>query len=266
MNNLVKDRLAAGQTVLCLCVRMARTPDIAALAASAGFDALYIDLEHSAISVDDASAICTAAPGFGVTPLVRVPESDLGMASRLLDNGAMGVILPHAETAERARDLVDASLFPPDGKRSAVGSTVHLGFEAMGQAAIAERLNRLTLSTVMIETEKGVANADEIAATPGVDMVMVGTNDLSAAMGIAGQLDSDAIRDACRTVADACARHGKIFALGGVRGDAALAADYAAMGARFIIAGMDATYLLAAAKADIVSIRAALTGRPGSMG
>jgi len=266
MNNLAKEKLAAGQTVLCLCVRMGRTSDISALAAAAGFDALYVDLEHSAISVDDASSLCAAALGFGVTPLVRVPESDLGMASRLLDNGAMGVILPHVETAERARDLVDASLFPPEGKRSAVGSTVHLGFEAMGQAAVAERLNRLTLSTVMIETEKGVANADEIAAVPGIDMVMVGTNDLSAAMGLAGQIDSDAVRDACREVADACALHGKIFALGGVRGDAALAADYAAMGARFIIAGMDATYMLAAARADIVSIRAALNERSGTTG
>lgn len=230
------------------------------MAAAAGFDALYVDLEHSAISVDDASAICAAAPGFGITPLVRVPEGDLGMASRLLDNGAMGVILPHVETAARASDLADASLFPPRGKRSAAGATVHLGFTGGGQAEIAALLNTLTLSTIMIETEQGVANADAIAAVPGIDMVMVGTNDLSAAMGVPGQLDAPSVREACRTVAEACARHGKTFALGGVRGDATLAARYADMGARFIIAGMDATYMMAAATADAAAIRAALDG------
>jgi 2-keto-3-deoxy-L-rhamnonate aldolase RhmA len=258
IGNPVKNALKAGESVLCLCVRMARTADIGAIAAAAGFEALYVDLEHSSISADEASAICAAAPGFGVTPLVRVPEGDLGLASRLLDNGAMGVILPHVETASRAQDLVDASLFPPYGKRSAVGSTVHLRYAALGQAEIAEHLNELTLTTVMIETETGVANADEIAAVPGIDMVMVGTNDLSAAMGLPGEISSPEIRAACQTIADACARHGKTFALGGVRGDARLAADFAAMGARFVIAGMDASYLLSAAKADAAAIRGAL--------
>jgi 2-keto-3-deoxy-L-rhamnonate aldolase RhmA len=258
MENGIKAKLAAGDTVLCLCVRMARTVDIGAIAAASGYDSLYVDLEHSAISIDAAAQICAAAPGFGLTPLVRVPEGDLGMASRLLDNGAQGVILPHVETADRARDLVDASLFPPEGTRSAAGSTVHLGFERMPLSEIGERLNAMTLSTVMIETEKGVANADEIAAVPGIDMVMVGTNDLSSAMGVPGQLDAPAMLEACRAVAAACVRHDKVFAIGGVRGDTELVKTFAQMGARFFIAGMDASYLQAAATADVEALHAAL--------
>ncbi len=258
MENTLKGRLAAGGTVLCLCVRMARTVEIGAIAAAAGFDSLYVDLEHSAISTDTAAQICAAAPGFGVSPLVRVPEADLGMASRLLDNGAEGVILPHVDSADRARDLVNASLFPPAGLRSAAGSTIHLGFEKVTQGDAASRLNATTFSTVMIETEKGVANADGIASVDGIDAVMVGTNDLSAVLGVPGDIGSPVVMNACRTVADACARHGKTFAIGGVRGNPGLVAAFAEMGARFFIAGMDASYLQSAAAADVEAVRAAL--------
>lgn len=258
MRNFAKEKLAAGETALCLCLRMARTVDICAVAAGAGFDALYVDMEHSAIPADAAAAICAAAPGFGVTPLVRVPEGALGLAQRLLDNGAMGVIMPHVETADQAAGFAAACRFPPLGTRSAAGSTVQLGFSPMTQGAVATALNALLLSTVMIETPTGVRNAHEIAATEGIDMVMVGTNDLSAAIGAPGALDGADLRAACETVAAACAAHGKVFALGGVRGNAALVRDYAAMGARFIIAGTDTIYLTAGARADVAAIRAVL--------
>ncbi|MEE8332637.1 MAG: aldolase/citrate lyase family protein [Alphaproteobacteria bacterium] len=258
MRNLAKEKLGSGDTVQCLCVRMARSVDIGAVAAGAGFDALYVDMEHSAISADDAAGICAAAPGFGVTPLVRVPEGALGLAARLLDNGALGVIMPHVETGSGARAVADACRFPPQGTRSAAGSTVQLGFQPMKQDAIAAGLNDLVLVCVMIETPLGVKNADAIAATEGIDMVMVGTNDLSAAMGQTGNIDGAGVRAACETVAAACAAHGKAFALGGVRGNAALVRDYVAMGARFIIAGTDTIYLTAAARDDIAAIRATL--------
>jgi len=260
MRNLAREKLAAGGTVLCLCIRMARTADIGAVAAGAGFDSLYVDMEHSAISADQAAQICAAAPGFGVTPLVRVPEGALGLAARLLDNGAMGVIAPHVETAEAARAVADACRFPPAGTRSAAGSTVHLGFQPATQGAIGTALNDLTLVTVMIETPKGVENADAIATVDGIDMVMVGTSDLSAAMGAPGAIDGAEVRTACETVAAACAAHGKVFAIGGVRGNAALVRDYVAMGARFIIAGTDTIYLTAGARADVAAIRAVLGG------
>ncbi|NKB21830.1 MAG: aldolase [Alphaproteobacteria bacterium] len=257
MSNAVKASIVDGNTALCLCVRMARTVDIGAIAAAAGFDALYVDMEHCPISVDDTSAICMAAPGFGVTPFVRVPQDDVGLASRLLDGGAYGIIFPHVETEEQAVMVSRACLFPPRGTRSAVGSTIHLGFEGLSQKEAGERLDALTLTTVMIETELGVNNAEAIAAVDGVNMVMVGTADLSAVMGKPGALDSSDIRSACERVASACQKTGKIFALGGVRNNPVLAAEYAAMGAQFIIAGMDATYLQQAAGADIVAIREA---------
>ncbi len=260
MSNPVKALLATDQTALCLCIRMARTVDVGAIAAAAGFNALYVDMEHSPISADETSAICMSAPGFGVIPFVRVPQDDLGLASRLLDGGAYGIIFPHVETEEQARKVAGACLFPPRGYRSAVGSTIHLGFEGLSQSEAGLRLDELTTTTVMIETELGVKNASAIAAVDGVDMVMVGTADLSATMGKAGALDSAEIIKACEKVAAACHEHGKTFALGGVRNNPQLAADYAAMGARFIIAGMDAAYMQQSAEADVMAIRKAIKG------
>jgi 2-keto-3-deoxy-L-rhamnonate aldolase RhmA len=258
MTNAVSALIKNGNTALCLCVRMARTVDVGAIAATAGFDALYVDMEHSPITADDTSAICMAASGFGVTPFVRVPQDDIGLASRLLDGGACGIIFPHVETAMQAMAVAGACLFPPRGARSAVGSTIHLGFEALSQKEAGERLDALTMTTVMIETEIGVENADAIAAVDGVDMVMVGTADLSAMMGVPGALDHPKVRQACEQVAAACQKNGKIFALGGVRNNPDLAAEYAALGARFIIAGMDASYFQQAAGADVIAIHKAL--------
>ena len=258
MRNDVIASIGKGGTSLCLCVRMARTVDVATIAAAAGFDALYVDMEHSPISADDAAAICMGAPGFGLTPFVRVPQDDVGLASRLLDGGAFGIIFPHVETETQATMLAGACLFPPRGYRSAVGSTIHLGFEAMSQKEVAECLDRLITTTVMIETERGVNNAESISAVDGVDMVMVGTADLSALIGVPGSIGSPEIRSACEHVAAACKKNGKIFAIGGVRNDPELAADYAAMGAQFIIAGMDANYFQQSAMTDVSSIRNAL--------
>lgn len=258
MSNAVRTLIENENVALCLCIRMSRTVDVGAIAAAAGFDALYVDMEHSSISAQETAAICMSAPGFGVTPFVRVPKDDVGLASRLLDDGAHGIIFPHVETESQAAIMAGACLFPPRGQRSAVGSTVHLGFENLMQKEAGERLDALTVTTVMIETELGVNNAEAIAAVDGVDMVMVGTADLSAVIGVPGCLDSPQVRSACEHISAACKKNGKIFALGGVRGNPVLAAEYAAMGARFIIAGMDAAYFQQSAVTDVISIRDAL--------
>ncbi|MBK17236.1 MAG: aldolase [Rhodospirillaceae bacterium] len=262
MPNTIHQIIAEKNVALCLCVRMARTVDVGAIAASAGFDAIYVDMEHSPISTDDAAAICAAAPGFGVVPFVRVPQDDTGLASRLLDGGAHGVIFPHVETEEQAAALAASCIFPPGGTRSAVGPTVQVNFETLSQEEVGKRLDDLKFTTVMIETEKGVSNAEEIANVEGVDMVMVGTADLSAVVGKPGSLNCPEVRDACERVAAACMNAGKLFALGGVRNDPAVAAEYVAMGAKFIIAGMDATYFQQAASADVTALKTVLSDCP----
>lgn len=252
--NPAKARLDAGELVLCLGVRLARTVDIARMAKSAGFDALFIDMEHSAMALETAVQISVAALDVGITAVVRIPGHLPTEASRVLDGGALGVVVPHVDTPEQAKMMVDACKFPPLGHRSTGGPSVHLGFRPVPGAG--DILNDATLVTVMLESPGAIANADAIAAVEGVDMIMIGTNDLSTEMGVPGQLGHDKIRAAYKTVGEACRKHGIHFAMGGVRGNPELISDYIGCGVRFILAASDSSLVLAGARREAEALRA----------
>jgi 2-keto-3-deoxy-L-rhamnonate aldolase RhmA len=248
--NRAKRKMLSGGLAICMGLRQARTADIAPIAAACGFDAVYVDMEHSPVSMETVSAICTAAIGFGITPLVRIPGHGSEYLSRVLDGGALGAIVPHVETPEQAADLVRAAKYPPIGHRSVMGSGPSLGYRSMPLAEVNERVNEEALLIVMLETPLGIANADRIAATPGVDMLLIGSNDLCTELGIPGQLHHPELRAAYQATAQACKNHGKILGIGGIRSDIELQTELIALGARFIIAGSDVTYLMEAARKD----------------
>ena len=114
----MKEKLAAGELVLCMNLRLARSVDIAMVAKAGGYDALYVDMQHAPYSIETTATICTAALGIGITPLVRVPNHDAHWMSRVLDGGAQGVIVPDVNTRAQAEAIVSACRFPPTGKRS----------------------------------------------------------------------------------------------------------------------------------------------------
>ncbi len=254
--NAAKRRLAEGELVLCMGLRQARTVDVAMIAAQSGFDALYVDMEHSPVSFETTSMLCAAAIGMGVTPLVRVPGHDPHAISRVLDGGARGVIVPHVGTPAQAQAVVGAARFPPVGHRSVMGVTPALGYRALPLSEINAKLNADTLVVAMLETPEGIANAEAIAALDGIDMLLIGSNDLCTEMGIPGQLDHPRLREAYEVTAGACRKHGRVLGVGGIRGDAPILPDLVRMGARFVIAGSDVTLLLAAARSEVGALRA----------
>lgn len=258
-NPLIR-RLAAGESALCLAVRLMRLPHIAHMAKAAGMDALYVDMEHSAIGLEDASKLCIAAWDVGVTPLVRVPSHDGHDISRVLDGGAAGVIVPHIETAAEAAAVVEAALFPPLGKRSVAGSGVVLGYAAHPPEEICRRLNDRTLVIAMLESEAGIANAEAIAAVPGIDMLLIGTNDLCAEYGIHGQHEHPKVRAAYEAAAAACRRHDLWLGVGGIKTGTTLLADIHKMGGCFLLARTDEALLLAAIKDEAKALREVLAG------
>ena len=111
--NRTKERLARGEVALCMATRLARTAEIAMIADACGFDALFIDMEHCTISLDDAAQICVAALPIGVTPLVRIAGHHFEDATRLLDMGALGITCPNVSTRAEAEAFVRACRFPP---------------------------------------------------------------------------------------------------------------------------------------------------------
>jgi 2-keto-3-deoxy-L-rhamnonate aldolase RhmA len=242
--NFARQRLQKGELALGFGVHHLRTPAVGMIAASSGFDWLFIDMEHGAMSVDDATRMAMAALSQGVTPMVRCCKDALFEGTRCLDNGAMGVVVPHIDNADEARDVVRAFRYPPLGERSWGGPPAQYAFQVSDTAAAQKELNEQIMVTVMIETPEAVANADAIAAVPGVDCLMIGTSDLTASMGIAGQIGHPDVRAAYAKVAAACKAHGKVMGMGGVY-DEKVAPDYIALGARFLLSGSDHAFLMA---------------------
>ncbi len=255
----MRERLDAGQLVLCMALTQARTADIPTIAAAAGFDAVYVDLEHGATSLETTSLLCSAAIGAGITPLVRVPAHDAPYLTRSLDVGAMGVIVPHVESRAEAEAIVDACRFPPRGHRSVSGPNPANRYQVLPQQELLDRFDRRTMVAAMVESPLAIERADEIASVATLDMVMLGPHDLTAEMGILGQFRDDSFLDAVRTVAQACRDHGKIFGIAGIR-DLELLTEFAELGLRFVSAGTDAGFMTEAATAHVARLRAIPVG------
>jgi 4-hydroxy-2-oxoheptanedioate aldolase len=241
-------RLARRDPVVAFGVRQARTPEIARIAAAAGYDVLWVDLEHSAMPIEAAAQICHAALDLGLFPMARTPERDLGVIGRLLDGGALGIIAPRIETADEAAAVVAACRFPPLGHRSAIASLSSLGYAPLAPATLYEAANRSVLVKVLIESPRGIANAEAIAAVEGVDLVGIGANDLSAELGVAGETAHPRMQAAIGSALAACRRVDKPLVVGGI-GDATVLVDWLGQGAAtFLMAGIDTDVLLAAAR------------------
>lgn len=252
--NAAKTKLQQGDLAIGMGVRAVRGVEIARLMKTAGFDWLFIDLEHGAASTETAASICVAALDAGIAPLVRVPHMELTMAARCLDGGALGIVIPHVDTVEQARAMVDAFRFAPLGRRSIGGAYPQFGFAMTPAAEVVSSLNEATLVVAMVETPQSVENADAIAAVPGIDVLLMGTNDLCLEMGIPGQLSDARVQAAVDTVVAACKKHGKWAGLGGVY-TRELLQPYIARGMRMILAGNDINLLLNAASAQAEFVR-----------
>ena len=177
-----------------MTVRLTRGVEIAQLAKTAGFDSLYIDLEHSSLSLETTSQICVAALGCGIAPLARVPQ--VGMIQSVLDGGALGIIAPDVRTASQAREIVRAVKYPPLGERGFATALPHFQYRSLPAKDGYAALNEATMVIVQFESAAALDKTEEIVAVDGVDMVLVGLNDLLADWGIPGEYDHPTVREA----------------------------------------------------------------------
>jgi 2-keto-3-deoxy-L-rhamnonate aldolase RhmA len=247
--------LRGGNAAIGFGVHHLRTAATPMIAKAAGYDWLFVDMEHGAFSIHEATQLCLAALPTGVTPIVRVCVDALDEGTRALDNGAQGLVIPHVDTPAIAKRVAEAFHFPPRGHRSWGGPVAVYGFSPPVPAVAQEEIDRELLVIGMIETAEAVAHADAIAATPGIDVLLIGTSDLTADMGIPGQIGHERVLAAYQTVAEACRRHGKFLGMGGVYDDV-YARRYMALGARFVLGGSDQSFLLGGAIARAEFLRA----------
>ncbi len=260
--NPLMERLARRLPVTALGVRGARTGEIARIARETGHDAIWVDLEHSSMSVDVAAQICAVALDVGLVPLVRVPEREYGIIGRLLDGGALGIIAPRIEEVTEAADVAAACRFPPRGRRSAIATLPQLEMRRVPASALGDVMNCATLVKVLIETPRGIDQIEAIAALDGIDLIGIGANDLTAEAGLPGDFRHPAVRRMFEHAIAACNRAGKPLAIGGI-GDPAYAAELIERGAApFLFTGIDTELLLAAARGRVEQ---ALRSLPASM-
>ncbi len=223
----------------------------AEIMAHQGFDWLCIDMQHGAIGYTDAVPMLQAIGGQGATPIVRVRANDAAVIGRVLDAGAMGVVVPMVGSAEEAARAVAACRYPPRGGRSygPVRAATVMGSRAVGEL-------EQVMCAVMVETKEGLDRVDEIAGTEGVSAIYVGPSDLALALGLppAYEHDEPAHQEAIERIRDACDRHGVIA---GIHCDGgAMASRRLQQGFRMVTVVNDLATLRAGAAAELAAVPA----------
>jgi 2-keto-3-deoxy-L-rhamnonate aldolase RhmA len=176
------------------------------------FDYIWFEMQHSTMSFDEVRRMILACPGVGAAPMIRTSDALESTIQKVTDLGAIGVIVPTVDDAIEARDAARFSRYPPFGRRSSGGGSFGQVWPNVNYRAT---VNDNMLVTVMIETLEGVANAEEIAATHGVDVVLIGNNDLSSFSGWAQH--DPRYQDALIKVHDAALKYGKYFGNAGAQ-------------------------------------------------
>jgi 2-keto-3-deoxy-L-rhamnonate aldolase RhmA len=253
-DNPLKPRLAAGGHAFGTMVFEFFTPGLAQICKQAGAEFILYDMEHSAVSIETIKAQFAFCRGVGLAPMVRVPATQYDYISRALDAGAMGIMVPMVETAEQAAFIVQSTRYPPAGRRGAAFGFAHDDFEGGPVTDKMRIAHERTMVICLVETAKGIANVDKIAATDGVDVCWLGHFDLSNFMGIPAQFKDPRFLKAVDKLVAACTRHGKTP--GFMAGDDTWAKDYMEKGFRMLAYGVDAPLLQMALKQGIDGMRA----------
>ncbi|MFN3321857.1 MAG: HpcH/HpaI aldolase family protein [Bryobacteraceae bacterium] len=203
--NPVRKQLKEGKPVIGATITIP-SPEVAAQAANMGFDFLWIEMEHSPITLETARNMILATRGLKAMPFIRVPVNELWTAKRALDAGAIGVIFPFTSTPELARQAADSAKYPPVGRRGAGPGLA--SFRWAGPESYYDFSDRNAMVIVIIEEARAIENIDAIASTPGIDVLFIGTNDLAFSYGKRGNWEDPQVKEAIRKVVAAGKKYG----------------------------------------------------------
>lgn len=200
-------RIRSGE-VIRTCVLGHYIPAYIFHAAHAGYDCIWLDLEHRAMPRHQVESLLVYSHLYDIDIMVRPPGLEKTGLYRFLEDGAAGLLIPHVSTVEKAEMLVDAVKFPPLGDRGLDNAGIDADFLVHDPDEFTQWANRETFLCVQVETPQAVHNVDAIAAVEGVDMIFVGPGDLGLRLRQTGEMSLD---EAWQTVAESCKRHGVAF-------------------------------------------------------
>jgi 2-keto-3-deoxy-L-rhamnonate aldolase RhmA len=252
----VKKRLRQGEPVFAATITV-NSVDMAAHIAELGFDFLWIEMEHSPITLETLRNMVLATRGLMALPFARVPVNELWMAKRVLDAGVSGVIFPFTSTPELAAQAVAACHYPPHGRRGSGSSLARFCWPDRDRYFDSADENVAVI--IIIEEARALDEIDRIAATPGVDAMFIGTSDLSFSLGLRGEQDHPRLREAVAAVVEAGKRHGK--AVGRPARTPEQAAEFIRQGFSLFQAPTDLLFMSAGARQYLSACAAARAPR-----
>lgn len=205
----IKERLASGERLLGTMVTTFAAADLPKILQVCGYDFIVIDCEHGAFTTREVADQISVCRAIHLPVIVRIPLLSREHALKAMEMGANGLLLPNTETAEQAQTLVDYVKYAPMGHRGVSLSRPHTDFQKVDGREYMAFSNENNLVMCQIESQKGVESIEQIMAVPGVDVALIGPNDLSQDYGILGQFHSETIIRAFRRVIAAAAANGK---------------------------------------------------------
>ena len=251
--NQTREKLAQGGTALGCGLQCYRSSEIPRAFAAAGFDYVFIDMEHGSYDLETVQDMIRSSNDVGITPIVRVGELLYSLVARLLDSGAQGIILPRVEDPAILREALSWMRFPPAGKRGYGVNPTMVRYEARSFPEIIEHQNRNTVSVVQFETTTAMERADELLSLPGFDIAMVGPADLSISLGIPGQFENPLLVSTVDRLIEKCNQHGVVPGI--QTRSLAMSKFWAARGMRFIGTAAEHALLLEKAKETVAALR-----------
>ena len=252
-------QLTTGKPVFGTMLRILRNPAAMILARHAGLEFVMLDMEHSPYTFETLTDLVIPARAAGLAVLVRVPELARAYVSRALDCGVEGVMVPMLETPEQARRFVDWAKYPPLGSRGLSSTGPHSDFRKPANVIqFMAEANRDTLTIAQIETATAIENIEAIAGTAGIDVLLIGPNDLAVSLGKPGQLECPEEIAAITRVAEAARRHGKVFAM---HAGPKMLSRWTSHGMRLFMAATDVDLIATALAALNKDLRAVVEGK-----
>jgi len=260
--NPVKAALRAGECVLGSEISRLRSLEIPRIFARAGFDFVFIDMEHTSFGLETVADLIAAARAANIVPIVRVPQAEYSFVSRVLDCGAMGLIVPRVNTPEQVRDIVSWMHYPPAGVRGFASTAAQTDDRRVNAQQFIEAAHRETLCVIQIERQEAVDNLDEMLKVPGGDVACLGYMDLSVDLGVAGQSEHARMVAAIERLIDVAEKNN--LAAGIIGPDMDMIARWVERGVRFVSYSTDGGLLSEAATAAAHRLRALATGKPNN--
>lgn len=249
----IRKRTLNGDVLYGTMVRQGRDPGVTTLVGQVGFDFLFIDMEHGPYSLETVADLIRGARSTGCAPIIRVPSAERYFISRVLDAGAEGIMVPMLSTREQAERAVRYAKYAPMGKRGVGLRTGQTDYTAPKASDFTAQANEKTLIIAQIENAQGIRNIDEIMSVDGIDLAVLGPNDLSFDLGCQGETGNPEVREAIQKVVEGCRRCGKHSGIH--MGNLELLLYWKAQGMTFIAYNTDTGLLYKAASDGLHSLR-----------